>query len=98
MHFAGSDVVSSQPNDNGQAHTTDFRKGNHRDKNSSDVYADSTLRGDRPKGSNCLSQTSFSAPKPLGNFNGAGRLPPNTQAHAFRPPFKVPYTYLFINS
>ncbi|OAP12602.1 ECT11 [Arabidopsis thaliana] len=84
----GSDVVSSQPNDNGQAHTTDFRKGNHRDKNSSDVYADSTLRGDRPKGSNCLSQTSFSAPKPPGNFNGAGRLPPNTQAHAFRPPFK----------
>ncbi|KAG7653710.1 YTH domain [Arabidopsis suecica] len=84
----GSDVVSSQPDNNGQAHAADFLKGNHRVNNSSYVYSDSTLRGDRTKRSNCWSQTSFSAPKPPGNFNGAGRLPPNTQAHAFRPPFK----------
>ncbi|CAE5956999.1 unnamed protein product [Arabidopsis arenosa] len=71
MRFAGSDVVSSQPDDNSQTHATDFLKGSHRDKNSSYVYSDSTSRGDQAKTSNCWSQTSFSAPNPPGNFNGA---------------------------
>ncbi|XP_023645456.1 YTH domain-containing protein 1 [Capsella rubella] len=84
----GSDVVSSQPNDNGQAHATDVLKGSHRDKNSSYAYSDPTLRGDRVKRSNCWSQTSFSTPTPPGNFNGVGILPPNTQSQAFRPQFK----------
>ncbi|ESQ35886.1 hypothetical protein EUTSA_v10009895mg, partial [Eutrema salsugineum] len=83
-----SDGISSQPNDNVQASATNFLKGSYRDKNSSYGYYDSNLRGDRAKRSNCWSQTSASATKPPGNFNGADRFPLNTQSHAFRPPFK----------
>ncbi|KAL1214229.1 YTH domain-containing protein ECT2 [Cardamine amara subsp. amara] len=86
----GPNVVSSQPKDNGQARAaTDFLKGSDRDKNSSYVNYDSTFRGDRAKRNNGWSQqTYYSAPKPPGNFSGAGRLPPNTQSHGSRPPFK----------
>ncbi|CAH2038444.1 unnamed protein product [Thlaspi arvense] len=84
----GSDVVSSQPNDNGQARATDLLKGSHRDKNISYGYYDSNLRGDGARRSNSWSQTSVSATKPPGSFSGAGKLPHNTQSHALRPPFK----------
>ncbi|XP_010475831.1 PREDICTED: uncharacterized protein LOC104755185 [Camelina sativa] len=84
----GCDVVSSQSNGNGQAHATDILKGSHRDKNDAYVYSDSTLRGDRAKRSDCWSQNSFSSPRPTGHFSGAGRLPHNTQSHAFRQQFK----------
>lgn len=94
MRLAGSDVVSSHANENGQARAA---QGRHRDKNSSYAYNDSTLRGNGAKQSSCWPQTSLSAPKPPGNFNGAGILPPHTQSHAFRPPYKVS-TPIYINS
>ncbi|CAA7022760.1 unnamed protein product [Microthlaspi erraticum] len=86
----GSDVVSTHPNGNGRACAADSLKsqGRNRDKNSSYAYNDSTLRGNGAKQSHCWSQASLSAPKPPGNFNGAGRFPPNTQSHGFRPTYK----------
>ncbi|KAJ0237652.1 Evolutionarily conserved C-terminal region 11 [Hirschfeldia incana] len=87
----GSDVVSSQPNVNGQACATNFPKASHRDKNNSSYnnYHDSKLQGDRAIRSNCWSQTSVSSSKPPGDVNVYGRLPSFTPSHSLsRPTFK----------
>ncbi|KAF8110063.1 hypothetical protein N665_0088s0074 [Sinapis alba] len=83
----GYEVLSSQPNKNGQA----CAKASHRDKNNSSYnYHDSNLHGDRAIRSNCWShQTSVSSTKPPGDLNVYGRLPSFTQSHgSLRPTFK----------